>query len=161
MTCISEIISETPGAYIRRRTWRKLRSWLWLIAAVLTATAVAACFDLRFLYVLLIEVFIIFPMALGPVWLSESFNPYAVRALTPHRVEISPQGIAIDYITAEGRRSIAAEKFGWDAFTTYHDAGKSVIIEWADRRRPGLRLPENAFDSNQWQTVARILAQSL
>lgn len=161
MNCTSEIICETTGAYIRRRTWQKLRAWLWLIALALIATSVAACYDIRFLYVLLIEIFIVFPMALGPVWMSESFSPFAVRAVTPHRVEISPQGVAIKYITGEGRRPIPAEKFSWDAFTAYHDAGKCVILEWVDRHRPALRLPENAFDAAQWQTVARILAQSL
>lgn len=161
MAYVSEIISETPGAFMRRRTWEKLRRWLWLIALVLVATAVAACYDTRFLYVLLIEIFIVFPMALGPVWISESFSPHTRRIVTPHRVEISDGGVGIEYIVAEGQRPIEAEKFDWKAFRSYHDAGKCVILEWAAGDRPGLRLPEYAYDSDTWKQVALILARNL
>lgn len=161
MTCLSEIISEPAGRYIRRRTWHILRAWLWLIAAVAVATATAACHDGRFLYVLLIELFIIFPMAIGPVWVIEGCSPYARMAVTPHRVGISVEGVSIEYMTGEEYHPIESEKYGWNAFRAFHDAGKSVILEWADKKRPGLRLPEYAFDAAQWQQVARILAQSL
>ncbi|MDE5656836.1 MAG: hypothetical protein K2I19_07185, partial [Muribaculaceae bacterium] len=76
MTCFSNIISEPVGSYIRRRTWHRLRAWLWLIALVVVATAVAASHDARFLYVLLIELFIVFPMAIGPVWIIDGCSPY-------------------------------------------------------------------------------------
>lgn len=161
MEYVSEIIREDSGAYIRRRTWRRLRQWLWLIVAVLAATSVAACFDFRFLYVLLIEIFIVFPMALGPVWLSECFNPYTRRMLTPYRVTLSDSGLTIDYLPPEGHAALDAEKFGWNAFASYHDAGKSVILNWNGTSRPGLRLPEYAYDAAAWQEVARILARNL
>ena len=96
MTCISNIISEPAGRYIRRRTWHRLRAWLWLIAPAATVTAVAAGHDARFLYVLLIELFIVFPMAIGMVWMIEGFSHYARLAVTPHKVEISACGVSIE-----------------------------------------------------------------
>ena len=156
MTCISNIISEPAGRYIRRRTWHRLRAWLWLIAPAATVTAVAAGHDARFLYVLLIELFIVFPMAIGMVWMIEGFSHYARLAVTPHKVEISACGVSIEYVTKEEYHPIESEKYGWNAFRAFHVAGKSVILEWADRKRPGLRLPEYAFDAAQWQQVAQI-----
>ncbi|MDE6099351.1 MAG: hypothetical protein K2L80_00480 [Muribaculaceae bacterium] len=161
MTYTSDIIRETPGAYVRGRVMKKLRQWLWLIVLVLSATVAAACFDSRFIYVALMEVCIVFPMALGPVWISEALGDDARRAVLPHRVAISPQGVCICYEPSGDNVALKNESFGWSDFRSCHDDGKSVILEWPDSKRAGLRIPENAFDRDTWIEVARILAQNL
>ena len=165
-----------PGEYVRQRAIQRLGRWWLPVGLVLLSTVVLAFTDLRFVYVLLIELLVAFPMVLCLVWMSEALTDDALRETTWHTVTMGPEGITVVYSEApeadNGRDDAAGcpvtgyarrkpQYFSWDAFGSYHDAGNCVIIEWADRRRVPLRLPGDAFDEQQWHTAARILARYL
>lgn len=153
-TYVSETYSIPAGKFIRRRAWWRLKRYVWLPAGVMAATAVAGFFDVRFLFVLLIEAFILLPGAMALVVLSESLSPDSLRETTPHKVEVSDAGIIL-----YGPK--ANEKYNWNDFAACQDAGKCVYILWHDRRRAPLSIPEEAFDRDQWVGVATILARNL
>lgn len=81
----SPVFSCPSGVYVRAVAKRLLRRWLWLPVLVTAGLAAAAFADIRFAYVLLMAVFVVYPMVLTMVWLSLTGSPHAVQALRPQR----------------------------------------------------------------------------
>lgn len=72
-------------AYVRVAARQRLLRQAWLPAALLTALAVAAFYDVRFVYVLLMVLFALYPMALTTAWLAMTGKPEFVMASRPQR----------------------------------------------------------------------------
>ncbi len=100
----TETFSISPQTYMRELAL----AWLsrhWLIAVVpLAAVAIWAVYDLRAIYVGLILVFLVFPMAMSMVWFNYAFSPAALKAVAPKQLSFDDNGICVDYINAEERR---------------------------------------------------------
>lgn len=171
----SRPVMMTPGEFVRSRALRLLGRWWLPVAVVLLATAALAFSDVRFVYVLLIELLIAFPMVLCLVWMSEALSDDALRETRPHTVTLADTGIEVTFLPVPAPDSDDEDygagtpaypqprprKYNWTDFAAYHDAGNCVILLWTDRRRAPLRLPEDAFDDAQWHVTAKILARFL
>lgn len=149
------------AVYVRQRALRLLRHWWLPLLVVVLATAALACGDIRFLYVLLIELLIAFPMVMCLVWMREALSDDALRETSLHTVTVGDTGLMVDFLQPEGYAPRRSQKFGWSDFVSYHDAGNCVILQWADPKRAPLRMPADVFDEQQWRTVAAILARYL
>lgn len=163
----SSVFSQSAAAYMRGRALVWAHRWWWVAALVAVPTAVTACFDWRFIYVLLIELMLLFPGVMVPVWLGEALGPDARRETWPHRLTLSDHGVELCYeprqcaSTGEEYPLPKPEKFGWRDFCSYHDAGNSVILKWIDHRRAPLQMPAEAFNSEQWVQVAEMLTKHI
>lgn len=162
----SAVFAQGAGQYMRGRALVWARRWWWMAALILLPTAVLAFGDWRFAYVLLIELLLVFPGVMVPVWLNEALGPDARRETWPHRIGLSDSGVLVTYMprySADGDEYPLPkpEKYSWTDFAAYHDAGNCVILKWVAPRRAPLRLPAEAFDASQWPAAAQMLTKHI
>lgn len=134
---------------------RLARLWLWrrrfFLALPVAALAIAGMADWRFLVVALMVVFIIWPMALGFVWMNAALAPDAVRASQPHRMEFTDDGIRTVYTPRDGYPPVAPQSVVWSDVKSLSDDGRNVVIEMHDGR--GISVPASLLTAAQWQEV--------
>lgn len=134
---------------------RLARLWLWrrrfFLALPVAALAIAGMADWRFLVVALMVVFIIWPMALGFVWMNAALAPDAVRASQPHRMEFTADGIRTVYTPRDGYPPVAPQSVVWSDVKSLSDDGRNVVIEMHDGR--GISVPASLLTAAQWQQV--------
>lgn len=134
-------------------------SWLSRhIAAVvlpLAALIAASCYDLRFVYVTLIFVFIVFPMALTMVWLRHGLAPETVRLSEPQRIVADDSGLTVEYLgRGEDTPSrFAPDFFDWSEFKGVSRSSLTVRFAFSRRQRPDLVVPTEAFAPEVWEAV--------
>lgn len=134
---------------------RLARLWLWrrrfFLALPVAALAIAGMADWRFLVVALMVVFIIWPMALGFVWMNAALAPDAVRASQPHRMEFTADGIRTVYTPRDGYPPVAPQSVAWSDVKSITDDGRTVAIEMRDGRN--ISVPVSLLTAAQWQQV--------
>lgn len=134
---------------------RLARQWLWrrrfFLALPVAALALAGMADWRFLVVALMVVFIIWPMALGFVWMNAALAPDAVRASQPHRMEFTADGIRTVYTPRDGYPPVAPQLVEWSDVKSITDDGRTVAIEMHDGRN--ISVPASLLTAAQWQQV--------
>ncbi|MBP3638554.1 MAG: YcxB family protein [Muribaculaceae bacterium] len=137
---------------------RLARLWLWrrrfFLALPVAALAIAGMADWRFLVVALMVVFIIWPMALGFVWINAALAPDAVRASQPHRMEFTDDGIRTVYTPRDGYPPVAPQSVAWSDVKNITDDGRTVAIEMHDGR--DISVPASLLTAAQWQQVRAI-----
>lgn len=139
---------------------RLARLWLWrrrfFLALPVAVLALAGMADWRFLVVALIVVFIIWPMALGFVWMNAALAPDAVRASQPHRMEFTADGIRTVYTTRDGYPPVAPQSVEWSDVKSITDDGRNVTIEMRDGH--SVCIPASVLSAAQWQEVRAMCA---
>ena len=137
---------------------RLARLWLWrrrfFLVLPVAALAIAGMADWRFLVVALMVVFIIWPMALGFVWMNAALAPDAVRASQPHRMEFTDDGIRTVYTPRDGYPPVAPQSVAWSDVKNITDDGRTVAIEMHDGR--DISVPASLLTAAQWQQVRAI-----
>ncbi len=134
-------------------------SWLIRhIAAVLlplAALIIASAYDMRFVYVTLIFIFIVFPMVLTMVWLRHGLSPEAVRLSEPQSIIADDRGLTVEYISRGEERppAFAPDFFDWSEFKGVSRTSRSVTFIFSRLRRPGLVVPLVAFEPEVWETI--------
>lgn len=78
------VFTVDASAYISAIARKRLLSWLWLPATLLLGLGVAAMYDHRFAYLMLIVLFIIYPMATSMAWMALAAKK------KPHTVHETP-----------------------------------------------------------------------
>ena len=93
----TKIFTIKPAVLIGKIRNRWLRRWCFLIILCFAVTGVAALFDIRFLFVLLIELFILLPLAMLNVWLKYALKTNVTQAVIPHTVSLDDNNLIITY----------------------------------------------------------------
>lgn len=141
---------------------RLARLWLWrrrfFLALPVAALALAGMADWRFLVVALMVVFIIWPMALGFVWINAALAPDAVRASQPHRMEFTDDGIRTVYTPREGYAPVAPQSVAWGDVKSISDYGRNIVIELRGGRN--VSIPASLLSASQWQQVRAMHASA-
>lgn len=140
--------------------------WLsryWAIVVLpIAATLIWACFDLRALYVCLIIIFIIYPMAMTLVWFNYALSPNAVKAISPKCVSVLDSGLQIDFITDDDRPRIIRPQFiPWENISSAIMTDKSIVIIFGKRLDERLKLPSDAFSDSEWHSIVNHLHDRL
>lgn len=134
-------------------------SWLSRhIAAVvlpLAALVIASCYDLRFVYVTLIFVFIVFPMVLTMVWFRHGLAPETVRLSEPQRIVADDRGLTVEYLgRGEDTSSrFAPDFFDWSEFKGVSRSSQTVRFAFSRRQRPDLVVPAEALPPDAWEAI--------
>ena len=103
-----------PQRYIHKlATEWVARHWLVLIAPI-TAAIIWAIMDVRAIYVVLILVFIVYPLAITFVWFNYALSPRSIKAITEKQVTVVDEGLKIDYLPArEDAPAIRSDFIAW------------------------------------------------
>lgn len=134
-------------------------SWLSRhIAAVvlpLAALVIASCYDLRFVYVTLIFVFIVFPMVLTMVWFRHGLAPETVRLSEPQRIVADDRGLTVEYLERgeDTPSRFAPDFFDWSEFKGVSRSSLMVTFAFRGGQRPDLVVPAEALPPDAWEAI--------
>lgn len=134
----------TLGIFVRIMLLRHFgRAW-WAYAIPVVACAVMSFVDLRFLYVALMVVFILLPMALLFVYISHGLdlvNRYNIMSKTAVADE---RGITITMDEQYGMKNREVH-FGWNEFRSRSVSAGCLIFNFATVRYRFFAIPFTAF----------------
>ena len=144
-----------PARVMRGIAFSWLTRHLAAVVMPLAALVVASCYDTRFIYVTLILVLIVFPMAMTMVWLKEGLAPETVRLSEPQRLVADDRGLTVEYLgrDEDSPSRFAPDFFDWGEFRGISRSSRAVTFQFARKRRPGLVVPTEAFAPEVWEKV--------
>lgn len=129
MAAVSEVFACPAALYVRQAAGQRLRKWLVPALAVLAALAVAACYDIRFAYLLLMAALIVYPMALTFAWIVLTGSKAFTLATRPQRWIMG----------GTAREAVTVEYFRFDC----------------DRENPGRPVEKVAIAADQIEGISR------
>lgn len=144
------VFAIAPSATARILAGRRLERRWWLFVLPVAAALVAAIADIRWLFVALIMVFMIWPAALFFVWTGAAVTVEAARASLPHSIAFSSSGLHITYKDSENYRTPAPEFVPWSAISGREERGR-IMIFYAGTRL--IAIPLDALQPVQWQEI--------
>jgi hypothetical protein len=163
----TEAYSMTAGEYTTLVARRWLSAWWWAFALPLAVSAVAATSDTRFIYVSLIIIFILWPMALSVVWFRYALTDQAVRAIRQCLATIDDEKFTFQYPAKVNpddgsliMKALPPITIKYADIKTIEQDGKfMVIILKSDSRIPALTImPSSALPDKTWLAINERLA---
>lgn len=113
---------------------------------------VMGIFDLRWLIVAMMYVFILWPFALFFVWCNAALTPEAVKASRPRCIVFDENGMSVEYTMVDGYATPAGEVIGWQSVEEVEQGSKYLVFRCA--AGAPVRVPIGSIDNQQ---VAEIL----
>lgn len=94
----TDVFRITPVAYADHLMHLWVRSYRWLLA-IPPAVAIGAAFafDLRFLFVAVILIFLVIPHVMVTVYYYHALSPDSAMSILPHRIVFEPDSLRIIY----------------------------------------------------------------
>lgn len=152
MTEHNQVITETyrltPTAYLKVAAGAMLPVFGWISAALLSAALIASVFDIRFVFVALIIIFILIPMMMSYIYFSKLLTIEARRSLSPKHIVVIP-GKSITEIpesVEEASVPLPAETHLWRDIADCRKAGRMIVVEFTDHQQ--LLIPINVLPDN-------------
>lgn len=138
----------SPTDYLKLTAGRMATGLSVALALPIAACAVAAVFDIRWIFVALILVFLVFPLIVGYIYFSKLLTPAAQQALTPKHLEFLTDGsIAIIHESAdEENQPLPPTRIGPTQPKTVKISGRHAIIDSPALSYP-LRIPLECLPS--------------
>lgn len=137
-------------AYLNRLAvlWLSDR-WMWLVLPVIAVIA-WALFDIRAIYVGLILIFLLYPMALTLVWFDYALSPQSIRAVTSKRLTVSDQGLRFEFLPkSEDQRPLEPVSYSWDDIISAEISSKSIFIVVGPRLDDRIEIPFEVLTDRQ------------
>ena len=159
-------MTSEPFATPSRRYLNRLAAeWLarhWLMLALpIAAVLLWSAFDLRALYVLLIIIFLLYPMGLTLVWFNYAMSPGSIRAITPKRLTLLSSGVRITYppkdIEADPRPVFPDEELAWESISDAELSSDSITLITGTRLDDRLDIPLAALGDNLRHELMNII----
>lgn len=98
----SRVFGMGRGKFAQHLVYRYGRPWLWALAVLVCAAGIGAFYDLRYLVVMLMAVFLVAPMALAFLYFYYGLLPVNAMNTVEHTVEVSPRGISLTVMNCDG-----------------------------------------------------------
>lgn len=149
-------------AYLNRLAllWLSDR-WMWLVMPVIAIIA-WALFDIRAIYVGLILIFLLYPMALTLVWFDYALSPQSIRAVTPKRLTVSDHGLRFEFLPkTEDQRPLDPVSYTWDDIISAEISAKSVFIVIGPRLDDRIEIPFDVLTDRQSSLLTDRLADKM
>lgn len=93
MTHTTELYTVPIAAYIKEEAGRRLAALWWIPAVAALALAIAGAFDSRYIYLCLMVVLIVYPMALSLCWLAIAARPEMSILTRPQHIDVLHDGM--------------------------------------------------------------------
>ena len=133
MPVITPIYTVAASAYVNAEARRYIAKWWWAVAAAPAALAVAGAHDMRFLYLALMLVLVVYPMVLSMMWIVLAGRPSTSMLARPQHLSIDGDGATLffhafpKYDEAEGE-VIASVRIGAGAMQEAENHGKHFLV---------------------------------
>lgn len=138
------------------------RHWL-LLAFPIAAVLFWAAFDIRALYVLLIVIFLLYPMGLTLVWFNYALSPRSIRAITPKCLSLNVSGIRLTYppkdIEKDSRPAFPPEDIAFENISAAYSSSSSVTLIIGKRLDERLLIPFDALSDEMRTELLKIISQ--
>ncbi len=98
------VFSVSPSVYVAAMSRRRMSRLIWWIAAVVGVLAVLAAKDIRFAYLLLMFLFVLFPMISAFMWIVMTGKEAFTLCTRPQRwiiSEIPAEALTVDFFSFE------------------------------------------------------------
>jgi hypothetical protein len=152
------------GDYASLIARRWLAQWWWAFALPLFASIIASTSDTRFVYVSLILIFIIWPMALSFAWFNYMLKPSAIRAVRPCVATFTDQAVTLEYpapkVDSNDDRPAPAKlspvTLAWSDIKAIEQEGKLMLLITAiqgNKIADFTAIPTNALSDADWQII--------
>lgn len=139
MTYTSQPFRATAATYFRIAAMPLLVKSLGMALLCVTAAGIAALWDIRFLFVALILLFVIIPPAIALIYFTRLLMPEAQFQLAWKRVAITPDHeISIEYLkpTDDDREPEITDRHtvAWDSITDIRMTAAHIVFRYDDNR---------------------------
>lgn len=145
----------TPSFTISASAYMREMASLWLgrlwpvPVALLVAVAVWSFYDLRAVYVGLIMIFLIYPMAMSFVWFHYAFSPAALQAVAPKHLMIGAECIKVEFDSnGEREPQYDAMALGAGDIRSVEVGKKHYAIVYGTSPECRILIPTDVLDSD-------------
>lgn len=136
--------------------------WLALAAVPVVCLIAGAVFDLRFVFVALILIFLIMPGIVFTVYFYYGLSPECRFSLLPHRMIIDCTALTVDYISDDDdRQPRAPETIDWSQLTFIDTAPDKIIMQYGSSRYSLIIIPRTAFENDEDLLTAKKIIKNL
>lgn len=158
----SEPFAIPSKAYLNRLAvlWLSDR-WMWLVLPVI-AVITWAIFDARAIYVGLIVIFLLYPIALTLVLCDYAPSLQSIRAITSKRMTVSDHGLLFEFLPkTEDQRPLDPVSYTWDDIISAEISAKSVFIVIGSRLDDRIEIPFEVLTERQSSLLTDRLSDKL
>lgn len=126
----TEEFRTTPSEYLRHALKKRLTTAMTIIVIPLLASIIAAFYDVRWLFVALIILFLLLPTAIMITYLSELLTPEAHQALAPKNVRFEiGKAISITHLPiSEESTAQPPTRIPWNNLTAFALTDRKLVI---------------------------------
>lgn len=144
----TEEFRTTPSEYLRHALKKRLLSAMTIAAIPLLASIIASLYDIRWLFVALIILFLLLPTAIMIIYLSELLTPEARQALAPKTVRFEiGKAISITDLPISEESTVQPPKhIPWSELTGIALTDRKLVITAPNLSYP-LLIPLGAISS--------------
>lgn len=147
----------TAGTYMRHLSLMFLAdNWLWMVLPVAVCGVLAVWFDVRFVIVALMVLFVALPMVLALLYFYYGFSPLARWSIMEKNAAIDDQGITLTF-TDERMKTHVINRDDVRNIIEKEDVWMLMI---KGNRYNCLMLPTSAIDPDVAQSLRQLVAQT-
>lgn len=152
-----ETCSVPSGTYMRHLCAMFLAdNWLWMVLPVALCGVLAVWFDVRFVIVALMVLFIVLPMVLALLYFYYGLSPEARWSIMPKTVTIEDQGLTLAFTDERMKKHVIA----WDDVRDIIEKDDVLMLMTPGRRYTCLMLPSSVIDPDVAKTLRQQVAQA-
>ena len=147
----------TPGTYMRHLSLMFLAdNWLWMCLPVAVCGVLAVWFDVRFVIVALMVLFVALPMLLALLYFYYGFSPQARWSIMEKNAVIDDNGITLTFTDERMKTHVIAT----DDVREIIEKEDVWMLMLQGSRYNCLMLPTSAVDPNVAQSLRQLVAQT-
>lgn len=151
MKAETDIFELKPSFYARAVMKRWFRRYLWILAAVpVCCAAAAAAFNVAFVYVGLIALFIVYPSVMMMVYIGFATKPLALCQTVPHRVRAGDNGFTVEAVSdGERRWRLAPVEVPWRGVVSFDLSETMLTMVTGTDVGDIVLIPASAFGNDE------------
>ena len=147
----------TPGTYMRHLSLMFLAdNWLWMCLPVAVCAVLAVWFDVRFLIVALMVLFVALPMLLALLYFYYGFSPQARWSIMEKNAVIDDNGITLTFTDGRMKTHVISR----DDVREIIEKEDVWMLMLKGARYNCLMLPASAVNPNVAQRLRQLVAQT-
>ena len=131
-------------------------NWLWMVAPVALCGILAVWFDVRFVIIALMVLFVALPMVLSLLYFYYGFSPEARWSIMEKRVTIDAVGISLSFTDERMKTHVIR----WDDVRYIVEKDDVLLLMLKGKRYSCLMLPTSVEDPSIAQRLRQLIAQS-
>ena len=147
----------TPGTYMRHLSLMFLAdNWLWMCLPVAVCSVLAVWFDVRFVIVALMVLFVALPMLLALLYFYYGFSPQARWSIMEKNAVIDDNGISLTFTDGRMKTHVISR----DDVREIIEKEDVWMLMLKGARYNCLMLPASAVNPNVAQRLRQLVAQT-